>query len=80
MKKLDLSIDDLSVESFETTKEGEGQGTVYGHHHSDSTCIQRFCTCTNGMDTACDYTCGTCVNDCATDAGCLTQAGYPGCH
>jgi hypothetical protein len=80
MKKLDLSIDDLSVESFETTKEGEEQGTVHGHHHSDSTCWQRFCTCTNGEGTACDYSCGTCLNECATDASCPTQPGYQGCH
>lgn len=81
MKKLDLSIDELRVESFETTKkEGKEQGTVYGHHHSDSTCDQRYCTCTLGDVTVCDNTCGTCIWECATDVGCVTQRGYPGCH
>jgi len=80
IRKLNLSVDDLAVESFETVeKEAEEQGTVFGHGASDSTCIQRICTCTNGMNTACDYTCATCINECATDAGCFTQVGYPGC-
>ena len=89
MKKLDLSLDELCVESFETTaKEAEEQGTVLGHHHSDSTCNQRLCTCTYGepaatCDFSCDATCDgfdTCYRGCATYANCPTSPGYPGCH
>jgi len=108
-KKLALSLDELSVESFHTSAGSAAEGTVYGHAtilygctlnctadtydecpttvdggtchgvSCESTCFQRLCTCTNGMDSACDYTCGTCINDCPTDSACMTQGGYQGC-
>lgn len=46
---------------------------------SDSTCKQKICTCTEGGDTGCDYSCHTCYADCETDASCPTQLHYPGC-
>ncbi len=79
MKKLSLAVEELNVESFETAKADPDAGTVKGYFRTDSTCLERICTCTVGFETACDYTCGTCPNQCATDAGCLTHAGYPGC-
>jgi len=93
MKKLALSLDDLAVESFDTSDAENGVGTVFGREDDqlgtgsgtcqgvscESTCFQRLCTCTNGMETACDYSCGTCLNECDTEAGCLTRDGYPGC-
>lgn len=45
---------------------------------SDSTCMQKFCGCTEG-NTACDYSCYSCVDQCNTDASCPTMLHYPGC-
>ena len=35
MKKLDLNLDDLTVESFEASKTSSGQGTVVGQAGTD---------------------------------------------
>jgi hypothetical protein len=42
MRKLELSLDSLRVDSFETEAPGSGRGTVFGHSHdigcTDNTC------------------------------------------
>lgn len=55
MKKLKLELDELKVETFDTTPvPGElGEGTVFGFN-SGSTCAQ---TCPD----TCDDTCGRCA-------------------
>lgn len=64
MKKLALSLEELSVESFDTTpRSGRGGGTVQAHDNSDSTCYDIDCVCTGGL--TCVGSCnGTCDNTC----------------
>jgi hypothetical protein len=63
---------------------------TYALYTCESTCKQEFCTCTNDVDTTCEYTnaqtCrmgeNTCADGCAytqDPATCLTGANYPGC-
>ncbi|HET7230512.1 MAG TPA: pinensin family lanthipeptide [Longimicrobium sp.] len=86
MKKLALNIEELAVESFETSRDMERRGTVRGA--SESTEFQIICTCDsdNGTcDASCQggcgtgYTCscnGTCGGDtcgpCTNDFTCAT--------
>ena len=62
MKKLNLSIDDLKVESFETQTESKDfKGTVKGYESLDNTNCN---TCPLTECITCRYTCGqgfTCV-------------------
>jgi hypothetical protein len=84
MKKLKLTVEELTVESFQTGDDDAlNRGTVHGNA-SDSTCIERRCGCDN--DTEWDITCGscrpleeTCVNTCPTHFNCPTAYYYPGC-
>lgn len=69
MKKLNLRLEDLAVESFETTAEGAPRrGTVRGAQMSQTTCVQIICDCqTNGAE--CDTAdCGTFDCPVETDA------------
>src|SRR5688572_4560255 len=47
MKKLSLHLDDLTVESFDTSAPVPARGTVQGHDHSDPSACDNsgFCTC-----------------------------------
>jgi hypothetical protein len=80
-----LKLEDLAVESFDTSSEEVARGTVYGNGgRSDSTCDQRVCECTG--DTEWDVSCGTCRYDedtcyagCVTYLNCPTNVNYPGC-
>ena len=46
MKKLSLSLEDLSVDSFDTTAHAIARrGTVRGADASDTTCAQVICDC-----------------------------------
>jgi hypothetical protein len=82
MKKLSLKLDELHVETFDTTSTEKEKGTVFGEQCTcptqctcpgcpscDNTCPQ---TCA-GM--SCDYTCdnsciyGSCVETCANYGG-----------
>jgi hypothetical protein len=46
MKRIELHLDDLCVESFATTSGAAAhRGTVHGADASDTTCVQRFCGC-----------------------------------
>lgn len=59
MKKLNLKLDDLAVESFDTTPAARpDRGTVQGNDVSDTTCYDRHCTCeTNGFECETNYNC-----------------------
>ena len=85
MKKLALNLDELAVESFETSRNLLLRGTVRGA--SESTEVQIICTC-DSDDGTCDDSCnpggcgsgnscnGTCAGDtcgfCTRDATCAT--------
>jgi hypothetical protein len=70
MKKLALNIEELAVESFETSRDLEIRGTVRGA--SESTEHQIICTCEsdNGTcDASCNGGCGTDYNSCNGTCG-----------
>jgi hypothetical protein len=80
MNKLKLSIEDLSVESFDTSAVRKEKGTVFGEQ---CTCYT-VCTCPgcNTCDGTCpnDHTCGdTCWNTC-DDFTCLETCGISNCE
>ncbi len=80
MKKLRLSLDDISVDSFPTSSLVNRTGTVAGHGMSDTTCFQVICDCPTGSghgcvtdEPSCNGTCdascnGTCAASC--NGGC----------
>jgi len=69
MKKLSLALDDLRVDSFQTSGGREEEGTVFGEQ---CTC-ETNCTCP-GCPT-CDFTCPyTCEQTCANTCGQYTCA------
>ncbi len=77
MEKIRLNLDDLNVESFETTVGPSKQGTVFGHvvtlpytcnQHTcetEDTCPQDTCN-TCAIDPSCDGW-HTCINACNTN-------------
>ena len=69
MKKLRLDLDDLAVESFDTTQAQREKGTVFGEQ---CTC-QTACTCP-GCPTCYDSCNGTCGDTCA--ASCNGTCDY----
>jgi hypothetical protein len=84
MKKLALNIEDLAVESFETSEDLAGRGTVRG---LESTGFEIICTCDsdNGTcDESCqggcgtDYTCNSCNGTCG-GASCGLCSNEPTC-
>ncbi|HYW11389.1 MAG TPA: hypothetical protein VE871_05510 [Longimicrobium sp.] len=77
-RKLKLSLDELTIDSFDTTRPAAKNGTVFGEQ---CTCYTQ-CTCP-GCPTcyaSCNGTCaGTCANTCANtcdDATCGCGTGY----
>jgi hypothetical protein len=74
-KKLTLELDQLTVESFDTSTAMRPAGTVRAHGYTDTSCDQIICDCGPThltCDTDCDQnTCGdSCVNICPpTDRG-----------
>ncbi len=61
--KLKLNLEDLTVDSFDTTRPAQKQGTVFGEQ---CTCYTN-CTCPGcpTCDASCNGTCGgTCANTC----------------
>ena len=69
MKKLKLNLEDLKVESFQTTPEAEGseEGTVFGFgEHTGQTYCDAPCFPTICNENTCNgFTCGgTCSNTC----------------
>jgi len=84
-KKLNLDIDALVVETFETQEINGGRGTVRAHGATD-TCGQRVCTTvpTGGGVTcnSCQVTClDTCEESCNTcEFTCDTVTGLSDCN
>lgn len=94
MKKITLDLDDLKVESFETTAEAsDAPGTVHGYITRDLTlcdqCTDSTCgstcggscspTCTNTCAPTCAQTCSsTCDSTCSGCGGGVTC--LPGCN
>ena len=86
MKKMKLSLDDLKVESFQTTPEGGGggDGTVFGYISCDLTICAE---CPPGgcptQDPSCNGTCGqscngTCYESCNGTCGASCGGGCGG--
>ncbi len=81
MKKMKLSLDDLKVESFETTPESkdDSQGTVFAYFTpglgntcdpgcTNATCGPTCATCDSTCVNTCGNTCGsTCEGTCASN-------------
>ncbi|HEX6371945.1 MAG TPA: hypothetical protein VF006_23680 [Longimicrobium sp.] len=82
MSKLRLSMEDLSVESFQTTRPARQRGTVVGQQCTCPT----YCTCP-GQWTCGDVTCAaqaTCVDETCADTcdnfTCLGTCGFSNCE
>jgi hypothetical protein len=66
MSKLSLKIEELEVESFETSRDEPARGTVMAHE--TGTFPQIICGCTYDVGT-CDYTCGAGCGGTGTGTG-----------
>ena len=79
--KLKLNLEDLSVDTFDTTAPHKAKGTVFGEQ---CTCYTQ-CTCPGcpTCDASCNGTCGdTCPNTCAytcDDASCAGTCAASDC-
>ena len=74
MNKLKLQLDDLRVDSFDTTAAEKAKGTVFGEQ---CTCYTN-CTCPGCP--SCDATCpNTCAYTCDDDSCGYTCAAYDTC-
>ena len=73
MKKLALDLDQLAVESFETSSDRARFGTVRGFDLTGTTCGQFICDCPTGSGESCQpdlcgtEACGT--TDCGSGYG-----------
>ena len=72
MIKLNLKLEELTVESFETSEAEPVRGTVLGHE--TGTFPQIICGCSYDIGT-CDNTCGASCRSCAQTCGCTTGTG-----
>lgn len=69
MRKLSLKVQDLAVESFETSRDAREKGTVIGH------ATDQYGTCAG------HYTCdGTCDQTCGVVASCDLVNNYCGTY
>jgi hypothetical protein len=68
MKKLSLDLDQLTVESFDTSTEKRPAGTVRAHGYTDTSCDQIICDC-GPTHLTCDTYCeqATCGDSCGQD-------------
>ncbi|HEY0021006.1 MAG TPA: hypothetical protein VGC13_32190 [Longimicrobium sp.] len=73
--KLSLNLDDLSVDSFDTTTAEKAKGTVFGEQCTCYTnctcpgCPTCYASCNGTCDASCNGTCGgSCAGTC--DASC----------
>jgi hypothetical protein len=82
MRKLKLAIDDLAVESFDTSAADRGKGTVRGHDNhetrlscrGDNSCLETGCdTCDNSLD----YCTCRCSYDCTAECPPAPTPNYP---
>ncbi|HEX2206353.1 MAG TPA: hypothetical protein VHG93_01620 [Longimicrobium sp.] len=89
--KLKLDLDQLTVESFDTSRHAEKKGTVFGEQctcYTQCTCpgcptCANYNTCDNTCPNTCAYTCddNTCpytCDDASCGGGCATIA-YTNC-
>ena len=72
MRKLTLSLDDLTVEGFSTTPGEKQKGTVVGHSH------YTWCTCPGGP--TCDETCLQTCPDTCDNFTCVETCGFSNCE
>jgi hypothetical protein len=76
--KLKLHLEELSVESFDTTSTETEKGTVFGEQCTCPTqCTCPGCpTCDATCPATCAYTCddATCAGTCANTCNCATYA------
>lgn len=86
MRKLRLQLDDLRIDSFDTTHAQQAKGTVFGEQctcYTQCTCpgcpsCDESCngTCDVSCFDTCDVSCdGTCYKTCACTGG-NTDGGY----
>ena len=81
MKKLTLKLDDLRIDSFQTTPREPGKGTVFGEQCTCWTnCTCPGCpTCDASCGGTCDASCnGTCAGD-TCDGCCCGPSGVYTC-
>ena len=83
MRKLTLNLEDLSVDSFDTTAREKAKGTVFGEQCTCYTnCTCPGCpSCGNTCPATCAYTCddNTCAYTC-DDASCVGCTGGYSCN
>ena len=90
LRKLSLRLDELSVESFDTTAAGRQRGTVFGEqctcptactcpgcYTCDNTCYEPGNGNTCEQTCAMEYTCDTCMGTCANYPKTTCTAGAP---
>jgi hypothetical protein len=80
--KLSLNLEDLSVDSFDTTSTQKAKGTVFGEQCTCYTnCTCPGCpTCYASCNGTCDNTCAnTCANTC-DDASCVGCTDAYSCY
>ena len=83
MNKLKLQLEDLMVDSFDTTTPAKAKGTVFGEQCTCYTqctcpgCPTCYASCNGTCDASCNGTCGdSCAGTC--DFDCMTAEG-PSC-
>jgi hypothetical protein len=90
MQKLKLQLEDLSVESFDTTAPAKAKGTVFGEQctcYTNCTCpgcptCEASCngTCDASCNGTCDASCnGTCDASCNGGFSCLCPTNAADC-
>jgi hypothetical protein len=82
MNKLKLHLEDLAVESFDTTRPEKAKGTVFGEQCTCYTnCTCPGCpTCDASCNGTCDASCnGTCNASCNGSCNCTYEHMCQGC-
>lgn len=69
MRKLKLEMDELRVESFQTERPREREGTVVGHYPTPQ--------CSGEDGYTCDYSCGGQYASCVATCGSCNCIKYP---
>ncbi|HEX2208098.1 MAG TPA: hypothetical protein VHG93_10485 [Longimicrobium sp.] len=80
MKKMKLNLEQLAVDSFDTSAAAEKRGTVFGEQctcHTQCTCpgcptCQNYATCDQSCNGTCDASCvyGTCAGQYTCEGTC----------
>jgi hypothetical protein len=78
MKKLQLDLSDLRVESFQSSEQAEPRGTVQGHASSPYvTCY--YTDCGNPGTCAANMTCDGAIGRCDPYSGAVCETGPDDC-